>query len=136
MFKTDLITKRDVSKDNCWIVEEALIWEDEKYEVRVLKGFDFDFASIPTIITNIMPSNGQEHDRASCIHDALYASQWLSKARCDKIFYDAMIADGVSKIKARSMYLAVKWFGSSAYKNDNKDEVVKYRQLVVVGVKG
>lgn len=136
MFKTDLITKRNVAKDNCWIVEQLLIWEDDKYEIRVLKGFDFDFASIPTIITNIMPSNGQEYDRAACLHDALYSSQWLPKAVCDKLFYDAMIADGVSKVKARSMYLAVKWFGSSAYKNNNKNEVEYYKNLVIVGVKG
>lgn len=136
MFKTDLITKRVVTKDHYWIVEKPLIWEDDKYEVRVLSGFDFDYASIPTIITNILPKNGQEYDRASCLHDALYASQWLPKAVCDKLFYDAMIADGVSKVKAKAMYTAVKWFGSSAYKNDNRTEVQYYRSLVVVGVKG
>ena len=123
MFKSDLVTKRAMSKDFCWILTEDLVYENYKYIITVKAGFDFDFASIPTIITNIMPKNGQEYDRAACLHDALYASQWLPKKVCDKLFYDAMISDGTSKIKARSMYLAVKWFGSSAYKNDNKTEV-------------
>lgn len=136
MFKSDLIIKRNVNEDNSWIVQEPLLWECEKYQIVVKKGFDFDFASIPKIITNILPKNGQEYDRAACLHDALYASQWLPKKVCDKIFYDAMIADRVNKAKARSMHLAVKWFGSSAYKNDNKTEVRYYKNLVIVGVKG
>lgn len=135
MFKTDLITKRVIWKDHCWTVEQPLIWEDDKYEIRVLQGFDFDFASIPTIITNILPKNGQEYDRAACLHDALYSCHWLPKNVCDEIFYNAMIADGVSKVKARSMYLAVKWFGGSAYKNNNENEVQYYKNLVIVGVK-
>lgn len=136
MFKSDLIIKRDVENDNSWIVQEPLIWECDKYQVMVLKGFDFDFASIPKIITNILPKSGQEYDRAACLHDALYASRWLPKAECDRLFYDAMIEDGVSKYRAWSMYQAVKWFGHSAYKDGDEADAVKYRMLTVVGKKG
>ena len=135
MFKSELIVKRDVSNDNAWIVQEPLVWEDDKYEIKVLRGFDFDFASTPKVITNILPKNGQEYDRAACLHDALYASQWLPRTVCDKLFYDAMIADGVNKAKAWSMYTAVRLFGYNAYKNNNKSEVEYYRKLVVVGIK-
>lgn len=136
MFKSELIVKRDVSNDNAWIVQEPLVWEDDKYEIKVLRGFDFDFASIPKIITNILPKNGQEYDRAACLHDALYASRWLPKAECDRLFYDAMIEDGVSKVRAWSMYQAVKWFGHSAYKDGDEAETVKYKMLTVAGKKG
>ena len=135
-FKTELITKRNIAQDFSWILHEPLIWEDSKYEIRVLEGFDFDYASIPTIITNLLPKNGQEYDRAACLHDALYASQWLPKAECDKLFYDAMLSDGVNKVKAWSMYQAVKWFGHSAYKDGGEEETLKYRRLVRVGKKG
>ena len=136
MFKSELIVKRDVSNDNAWIVQEPLVWEDDKYEIKVLRGFDFDFASIPKIITNILPKNGQEYDRAACLHDALYASQWLPKAECDRLFYEAMIADGVNKAKAWSMYTAVRLFGHSAYKDGDEEETARYRALTVVGKKG
>lgn len=132
-FKTELVVKRNIKKDNSWIVSESLIWEDGKYEVRILKGFDFDFASIPNIITNILPKDGQEYDRAACLHDALYASQRLPKSECDRLFYEAMLQDGVSKWKAKSMYLAVKWFGNSAYKDVEYLEY--YKSKVIVGVR-
>ena len=134
-FKTDLIVKRDVKKDNCWIVQEPLIWEDEKYEIRVLKGFDFDFASIPKFLHSLLPKDGQEYDRAASLHDALYASNWLPKDECDRLFYEAMLLDGVPKYRAKSMYLAVKWFGGSAYEA-NRDEIRTYKRFVIVGVKG
>lgn len=133
-FKTDLVVKRNVKKDNCWIVQEPLIWEDEKHEIRVLKGFDFDFASIPNIITNILPKDGQEYDRAACLHDALYSSQRLPKSECDRLFYEAMLFDGVNKFKAKSMYLAVKLFGGMAY--SSADYTDYYKSKVILGVKG
>ena len=136
MFKSKLITERNITQDFSWVLHEPLIWEDSKYIITVKSGFDFDFASIPKAVTNLLPKNGQEYDRAACLHDALYASQWLPKAVCDRLFYDAMIAVGVNKAKAWSMYTAVKLFGHSAYKNNDKTEVEHYRKLVVVGKKG
>ena len=135
-FKSKLITERNIEQDFSWILHEPLIWEDSKYDIKVLEGFDFDYASIPKLLTNLLPKNGQEYDRAACLHDALYASRWLPKAECDRLFYDAMIADGVSKAKAWSMYQAVKWFGHSAYKEGNAEETIKYRMLTIVGMKG
>ena len=124
-----------MSKDFSWILHEPLIWEDEKYQITVKVGFDFDYASIPTIITNLLPKNGQEYDRAACLHDALYASRWLPKAVCDQLFYEAMLVDGVSKLKATLMYNAVKWFGHGAYNDGDEQETARYRNLVRVGVK-
>jgi len=132
-FKTDLIVKRDVKKDNSWIVQEPLVWEDEKYEIRVLKGFDFDFASIPKFMQLFLPKDGQEYDRAACLHDALYASQRLPKSECDRLFYDAMIQDGVPKYRAKYMYKAVQLFGNSAY--NSADYIDYYKSKVILGVK-
>lgn len=124
-----------MTKDFCWILEEDLVYENDKYIITVKAGFDFDFASVPKIITNILPKNGQEYDRAACLHDALYASNWLPKSECDRLLYEAMLADGVNKTKAWTMYQAVKWFGGSAYKPNNDSEMEYYRQFVTVGIK-
>ena len=130
MFKTDLITKRDMTKDFCWILTEDLVYENENYIITVKAGFDFDFASIPWLFRRILPKNGMKYDRASCLHDGLYASQSLPKDICDDLFKEASLSDGVNSAVASTIYTAVKCCGNSAY-NDVED-LYKYKNLVKV----
>lgn len=41
-FKTELVTKRDMSKDFCWVLQEPLVYENDKYVITVKAGFDFN----------------------------------------------------------------------------------------------
>ena len=132
-FKTELITKRDMSKDFCWILQEPLVYENEHYIITVKAGFDFDFASIPWLLRRVLPKNGKSYDRAACLHDALYASQALPKTQSDGVFLEAMLVDKTNETLADAMHLAVKVCGASAY-NDT-EELEKYKQLVEVVVK-
>ena len=132
-FKTELVTKRDMSKDFCWILQEPLIYENDKYIITVKAGFDFDFASIPWIFRRILPKNGKSYDRAACAHDGLYASQALPKVECDSVFLEAMLKDDTHETIASAMHLAVKVGGASAY-NDT-EELEKYKALIEVVVK-
>ena len=129
-FKTDLITKRDMSKDFSWILQEPLIYENDKYIITVKAGFDFDFASIPWLLRRVLPKNGKSYDRAAAIHDGLYASQALPKAICDDVFLEAMLVDKTNETIADAMHLAVKVGGTKAY-NDT-EELEKYKALVEV----
>ena len=129
-FKTDLITKRDMSKDFCWILQEPLVYENDKYIITVKAGFDFDFASIPWLLRRVLPKNGKSYDRAAAIHDGLYASQALPKVICDDVFLEAMLVDKTNETIADAMHLAVKVGGHSAY-NDT-EELEKYKALVEV----
>jgi len=129
-FKTELITKRDMTKDFCWILQEPLIYENDKYIITVKAGFDFDFASIPWLLRRVLPKNGKSYDRASCVHDALYAAQALPKSNCDDVFFEAMIDDRTSVYLADAMYSAVWIGGASAY--NTTEELEKYKNLVVV----
>ena len=132
-FRTDLIIKRDMSKDYCWILKEDLIYENDKYIITVKAGFDFDFASIPWLFRRILPKNGKSYDRAACIHDGLYASQALPKTISDSVFLEAMLVDKTHETIADAMHLAVKVGGASAY-NDTED-LERYKELVKVVVK-
>lgn len=132
-FKTELVTKRDMSKDFCWILDENLVYENEAYVITVCAGFDFDFASIPWFFRRVLPKNGRNYDRASCLHDALYASRVFTKDLCDAIFYEAMIADNVNDVLASIMFSAVSIAGNSAYYES--EHISKYRNLVKVEVK-
>ena len=132
-FQTELITKRDMSKDYCWILKEDLVYENDTYIITVKAGFDFDFASIPWLFRRILPKNGKSYDRAACIHDGLYASQALPKTISDGVFLEAMLVDKTNETIADAMHLAVKVGGHSAY-NDTED-LEHYKELVEVVVK-
>ncbi|BCX79291.1 DUF1353 domain-containing protein [Campylobacter sp. 19-13652] len=138
MFKTDLDIRRIIGVNNCWQTLSPLVFEyyqDKKKKVytspsvpnlkaciiTVKKGFIFDFASVPKALTNLFPKSGARYDRASCLHDWLYATKMTSRAEADEIFLKAMISDKVGKIRAYSMYYAVRAFGFIAW-GDKKRE--------------
>ena len=125
-----IVTTRDMSKDYCWVSTQQARYEDDKYIITVEAGFDFDFASIPWWATWLLPKNGQEYDRASFFHDALYASQALPKDESDNVFLGIMLFDGTNKCLAKGMYKAVDIGGHQAY-NDTED-LEKYKKLVKV----
>lgn len=133
MFKTDLITKRDITKDFCWILAAPLVYENNKHIITVMPEFDFDFASIPWFFRRVLPKNGVSYDRASCLHDALYAAQALPKTMCDDIFLEAMLLEGTNETLAEIMYGAVKVGGRDAY--EDTEDLEKYQNLIKVVVK-
>lgn len=84
-------------------------------------GFTTDFASIPRFAQSIFPKSGQ-YNRAAVVHDAGYTGNLrtltgqrvhLIKPLTDKLFYEAMRADGVGRLAAKLMYLAVKIGGDA-----------------------
>lgn len=120
--------------------------ENNKYHRLVVKkGMPTDGASVPQLFWSLgfLPT-GTEFGGA-VIHDAAYQvqgdldkSQWLelfyfdydkqdwlpekgvvwSKKQCDGYFYQFMIQGGANPIKAKTMQLAVEWFGSIAWKKE------------------
>lgn len=81
----------------------------------VPKGFESDGASTPSKVE--LPSWGHEYAEAAIVHDYLYRTHRVSRKRADKIFYEIMKYRGCHPIKAKVMYLAVRWFGYFAYKS-------------------
>ena len=90
--------------------------------LRVPKFFQFDGASIPRFAHSIIgtPFNPLFME-AAVVHDWLYHTHQISKKEADKLFYELLIKNGISKIKAKTMHKAVAWFGSSYWKNDKED---------------
>ena len=121
--------KVNIVSENVFILSEDKTVESLGYSVTVKNGFDFDGASIPKWLWSIYgsPLNGT-YVVASLIHDALYASQKVSKSVSDKIFLDIMKQSNVGYIKRISMYLAVRVFGGKDWKKaiEYKDEYANY----------
>ncbi len=115
-------------------ISEDLSYENRKFIITVLKGFEFDGLSKPTATWSIMgcPFGGLD-TIAGTIHDALYATGLFDRRMCDIIFYEIMIFCGVEKAKARAMYYAVRAGGESHYANSS--DMIKWREYVKIELK-
>ena len=78
--------------------------------IKVPKGFETDFASIPRIFWPILPPFGR-YTKAAIIHDYLYGLEGCSRWLADAIFREAMCQLGVPWYKRIPIYYAVRFFG-------------------------
>lgn len=71
-----------------------------------------DGASIPRFMWRFIgsPFVGK-YRRASVVHDLYCVTKSKPHSDVHKMFYEAMICDGVSKVKAKVMYYSVKFGG-------------------------
>lgn len=118
-FVTDLVTK--------WLGDyrhellSPLVFHSEELSGDLIapEGFVTDFASIPRPLWGLFPKTGS-YDRAAVIHDAGYEGRLLTRTKAgellrvhtaksvaDKLFLEAMEADGVGWLRRRLMYRAV-----------------------------
>ena len=130
-FKTELCLK--VIGEQAYELTEPLVYCNGLVSLQVNKGFDFDGASIPKPLWSIIgsPMTGG-YQRAGCLHDALYASEYFPREICDALFLEAMKIDGVSYIKRMAMYNAVRMFGWTVWKGHKREEVDEYKKFVTV----
>lgn len=130
-FTTELDIK--VIGSQSFEVDSPLVFWYDNNIIQVNKGFDFDGASIPQSLWWIVgsPMTGG-YQRAACLHDALYASEYFPREVCDALFLEAMTSDGVPRFRRLSMYYAVRMFGGQVWKGHNKDEVNHYRKFITV----
>ena len=85
--------------------------------------FTCDFASVPRILWSFIPPQG-DYTYAAMLHDFFYkhhkypaTGNWsIDRKMADKIFYLSMRAYGVSWLKAKLMYTAVRLCGARSWK--------------------
>jgi len=121
-----------VSKREYKLLEDITV-DANGYEITIKKGFVFDGASIPQFLWSFIgsPFTGN-YTLAALVHDALYRSNSFNRKNADKIFLALMKQDGVSFFKRRSMYLGVRFGGSSSWTNRTKDEIKKAKQFMKI----
>ncbi|RUT50988.1 DUF1353 domain-containing protein [Campylobacter fetus] len=117
MFLTDLVVKSMIGT-NVFKLEKDLVYKNKSLHIVVPQNFVFDGTSVPKIITNLLPAFGYKYDRASCLHDWLYASSSFDRIDCDNIYFEALLSDKVNIRLAKIMYLAVRVFGAKRYGGD------------------
>ena len=94
------------------LLEDVVFISDQGVQFCALKGDIIDGASIPRFFWRLVgsPFVGK-YRRATVLHDVYCENKIWGHKQIHKMFYDAMIDDGVSKTKAKIMYRAVKMFG-------------------------
>lgn len=129
-FVTDLEIK--VQGEQVYEVIAPLVYENLDKRITVKVGFDFDGASVPQVLwgLGLSPMTGG-YQRAACMHDALYASEYFDRKTCDDLFLQAMKDDGVGFVKRRAMYLAVRAAGWLVWKDHSKTEVAEYKEKYI-----
>jgi hypothetical protein len=84
--------------------------------------FEWNGASIPSFLWPILGSPfAPEMMVASLVHDYLYSKEsahlGISRSKADKIFRKLLIANGMDKEKAETLYMGVRIGGKSHYQN-------------------
>ena len=121
----------DVIGHQAYEVTKPLVWEYSELVIQVNPGFDFDGASVPRALWSVVGSPMTDgYQRAACLHDALYASEYFDRDVCDKLFLEAMESEGVGYFKRYAMYYAVRAFGGQVWKEHTKEEVNAYRKFI------
>ena len=100
-----------------WVMVEPLIYHseilDETIEVPI--GFLTDFASVPRLPV-LYSLYGDRAHRESVLHDWFYFTAYVSRAKADRIFLEAMKSRGKSLFVRQGMYLGVRLGGWKAWK--------------------
>jgi Protein of unknown function (DUF1353) len=113
-----------------WLVETATDDDGADRRMQLLEDFAFtdsagtrwlaplghivDGASIPRLLWSVAgsPYTGA-YRRASVLHDVACDERTVPSKLVHKMFYDAMICDGVDRAQALEFYTAVRLFGPS-----------------------
>lgn len=109
-----------------WRLEERYLVKTNEHTFTIPEGFEFDMASIPKPLWWIV-APFELSVSAPLIHDYYYRkggkpneleNEELDKEAADNIFYEMMRAEGVSFLRSRIAYYAVRVFGFLSWREN------------------
>lgn len=89
--------------------------------IEVPVGFSTDFASVPRLPFTYGIMGNRAH-RPAVVHDYITRQRIFERRKCDAIFLEAMLAEGIDDTHARLMYAAVAAFTASGLWQGDADE--------------
>jgi len=102
-----------------WVVvcdDFQYVSEDGSVTLKVPQWMVTDFASTPTLLWSVMGGAWGKHGNAAVIHDFGYWDQSLPRKVYDDLFLEGMRVLGVSRVRSRLMWAAVRSFGYFAWR--------------------
>jgi hypothetical protein len=91
-----------------WILLSILVYKSQLHDADLVvpAAFVTDFASVPRLPFAYVLTGDTGHASAT-LHDYLVRERVVSRTKADKIFREALIAEGEPKWRAWAMYVAV-----------------------------
>ena len=119
VFTNDLVT-RWVPATGRWVLTETFEFHSGEYRsglfVRCEAGMESDLASIPRAVRWLVPKVGKDA-QASVVHDRVYRDGFMlmrvaghekpvavSRGMADSMYYQAMLALGVGRLRREAIY--------------------------------
>ena len=117
-----------------WVLSE--LWECRLSGGRTLMlrpGFVSDGASIPPFLWPVVgPRYAPRTFPAALCHDALYATEFLTRRECDDEFRRLLVLYGVGWRKSTAYWLAVRAFGWAVWLRHDPESVADARRFAVI----
>lgn len=88
--------------------------------VTVPAGTRTDFATIPRVLWSIVGHPAGRYKQAAVLHDYLYRTGSLTRARCDELFREGMAVLGVPAYQRWLMWAGVRIGGALAYAGEKR----------------
>ena len=119
-----MVKLQKVSNREYCLLEDYTVYVKD-YSITVKEGFIFDGASLPRVTWSLIgcPFIGA-YTIPALIHDALYASEIVSRKEADDIFLDLLEEYGVGYLKRYSMYWGVRAGGGFVWLKHKPNEVL------------
>jgi hypothetical protein len=108
-FLNDTVVVREFDATR-WVLDEPVLYRGERHWFEVPAGFETDFASVPRVLTWLLPRYGV-YTRAAILHDYLWLLAdygLISRVDADGILRRALRELGVSVVRRWLMWTAVR----------------------------
>jgi|GEM_PF-1771567 len=115
-----------LSKDWTCVFENERIY----LKITIKAGFTTDGGSIPQLFQNVITPLGI-YLLAFLVHDALYASEAVSRAEADWILLELLQALGAGWWRRNEIWSAVRIGGGFVWKQHTTESIAAARQLVI-----
>ncbi len=123
---TSLLAVVQLLRTGLWRTARPLVYHagfegsGERYTVP--QGFCTDFASVPRVLWSLVGNPVGRYAAAAVLHDWLYATAPVDRARADALFLEAMGVLGVRWSQRWALYLGVRLGGWLAWRRHRRPE--------------
>lgn len=105
---SELVLEPSDDDDGRFVLVQDFEYHGSRGCYFVPAGFSTDFASIPRILWPIIGPPYGRHSKAAVVHDWLYSTEHVTRARADRAFRDIMRECGVGFLRRWVMWLGVR----------------------------